>query len=638
MKKLFFCLLVLTSFNFYAQTPLNLIVTYSNPTCYSSSGSITIIGRGGTAPYQFSIDGGVTFSNSNSFYNLTAGNYDCTIKDAVGNLANFLVTLDLSVAFTASVTTTNQSITTNVLGGVPPYKYSIDQGVTFSLSNTFSNVIPGDYSIYVLDSNNCSLAINATVPSSFSVTTTVTNTDCVTNTGIITLNTNGGQAPFTYSIDNQLSYQQSNTFTNVAPGNYNIFTKDALGAIFRVTTYINPKLESAVSTTTDSVTIYAFKGVPPYRFSIDGGVTLVSVNSSVNTFTGLTPGTYGAFVSDANNCSVLNNVTLNPILTIASPTISNVSCKAGADGTITVTASGGQPPYLYGIGDLNNLTPSNVFTNLSAGIYSVFVKDTANYIAEFYKITITEPPLLSVTSTTIGQILTINATGGVPPYSYSMDGAGYFPSNITVVPGGPEYTTYVKDANGCIAKNTVFKTAPPVLIGSTSPTTATVNLVAGKTLGDIPVQGTNVQWFAGPRISTSGRISSSRFSSKSLAEIPLPLNTLVEDGKTYYASQTIDGFESGQRLAVTVNLTVLATEDFILTNFKYSPNPVKSTLTVSNSSIIDEIAITSVMGKTILTKQINNLSSDIDLSGLSNGVYFLKVKSEGKEKIVKILK
>jgi hypothetical protein len=35
-------------------------------------------------------------------------------------------------------------------------------------------------------------------------------------------------------------------------------------------------------------------------------------------------------------------------------------------------------------------------------------------------------------------------------------------------------------------------------------------------------------------------------------EAPLPLTTVIVDGTTYYASQTINGIESIERLAVTV--------------------------------------------------------------------------------------
>jgi hypothetical protein len=40
------------------------------------------------------------------------------------------------------------------------------------------------------------------------------------------------------------------------------------------------------------------------------------------------------------------------------------------------------------------------------------------------------------------------------------------------------------------------------------------------------------------------------------SEAPLPLTTVIVDGTTYYASQTINGIESIERLAVTVSGTL----------------------------------------------------------------------------------
>ena len=122
-------------------------------------------------------------------------------------------------------------------------------------------------------------------------------------------------------------------------------------------------------------------------------------------------------------------------------------------------------------------------------------------------------------------------------------------------------------------------------------------------------------------------------------ETPLPLSTVLVDGTTYYASQTINGIESKERLAVTVKLNgSLSTQDFILSNFKYYPNPVLHNLTISNTSIIDEIEIYSASGTTVLSKRIDSDHSEIDLSSLQSGVYLMKIKSEGREKTMKIIK
>lgn len=82
----------------------------------------------------------------------------------------------------------------------------------------------------------------------------------------------------------------------------------------------------------------------------------------------------------------------------------------------------------------------------------------------------------------------------------------------------------------------------------------------------------------------------------------------------------------------------LGTKNFAFSNFNYFPNPVKNTLSISNDSTIDAIEITSVLGQKMFSKNVNELQTEVNLSELSNGIYFVKVTSEGQEKTVKIVK
>jgi hypothetical protein len=73
------------------------------------------------------------------------------------------------------------------------------------------------------------------------------------------------------------------------------------------------------------------------------------------------------------------------------------------------------------------------------------------------------------------------------------------------------------------------------------------------------------------------------------SEAPLPLTTVIVDGTTYYASQTINGIESIERPAVTVKSGTLGIDELAFKNFSYYPNPVKNGITISNDSVIDEV-------------------------------------------------
>jgi hypothetical protein len=132
-------------------------------------------------------------------------------------------------------------------------------------------------------------------------------------------------------------------------------------------------------------------------------------------------------VIDANECTfILTAEVESPTLLVATATYTDVSCFGGADGTITVTATGGTTPYAYSLD--GGMTPqaSNVFSGLSAGMYVVTVID-ANECQATVSVTIAEPAeALAASASATGAscnggadgTATITAEGGTPGYSY----------------------------------------------------------------------------------------------------------------------------------------------------------------------------------------------------------------------------
>ena len=62
---------------------LSLSLNSSMVSCYNLNDGIVevLVTNGGTAPYQYSDDGGLTYQNSNTFYNLSPGNHTFTVLD-----------------------------------------------------------------------------------------------------------------------------------------------------------------------------------------------------------------------------------------------------------------------------------------------------------------------------------------------------------------------------------------------------------------------------------------------------------------------------------------------------------------------------------------------------------------------------
>ena len=145
---------------------------------------------------------------------------------------------------------------------------------------------------------------------------------------------------------------------------------------------------------------------------------------------------------------------------------------------------------------------------------------------------------------------------------------------------------------------------------------------AGQTLANLVVSGSNIRWY-----------SSQTGSPASL----LPITTLLTNGTTYYASQTIDGVQSPNILGVTAILN-LANESFQINNLKFSPNPVIDVLNIQSQEIIKNIAVLNVLGQEVYSQKFNDLDMEIDLSSLISGNYIMKIEADNKQMIYKIIK
>jgi hypothetical protein len=383
---------------------------------------------------------------------------------------------------------------------------------------------------------------------------------------------------------------------------------------------------------TPIVLINATGGVPPFQYSMDGTNYQIE-----NFFYGKKPGTHTIYTKDSYGCIAsapitIQDITIPPLEAMTVSTM--IRCNGDSDAEIMSIVSGGTPPYTCFVEEKTDVRVSvyeNRYTihNMPAGMYRVVIKDAMG-CAVMKPIEIQEPKALRATAVITDQTITVNATGGVNQYTYAITPTLYkFTENNTFTNLEPgTYEILVRDSYNCTFSFVSTINPPAPLFEGKK--VITLNLTAGQTLADINVSGSGIKWYSNAT-SPSGK-------TKRVNEAFLPLSTVLVDNTTYYASQTINGIESKERLAVTVKLNTLSNPDFVLTNFKYHPNPVKNVLSIENSSVIDEVTLFSVAGKVLLDKKINSLHSDLDLSHVATGIYFLKVKSEGREKTIKIVK
>lgn len=161
----------------------------------------------------------------------------------------------------------------------------------------------------------------------------------------------------------------------------------------------------------------------------------------------------------------------------ACPTIQtagvNVSCNAGSNGSATVTIiSPSTGPYVYtwSQGTITSTAAlSSTITNLSAGTYTVNIKDQTTGCVVVGAVVINAPDPISITgvSSSVNCFgaasggVNVNVTGGTPSYSYSWSGPTTANvEDLTNALAGA-YTLTVTDSKSCV-KSANFSITQPI--------------------------------------------------------------------------------------------------------------------------------------------------------------------------------
>ena len=87
---------------------------------------------------------------------------------------------------------------------------------------------------------------------------------------------------------------------------------------------------------------------------------------------------------------------------------------------------------------------------------------------------------------------------------------------------------------------------------------------------------------------------------------------------------------------ITCSSLPVGIDDVEEIDFTIFPNPSSSIVHINSEFSIEEIQILNLSGQQMPIKRIN--SDKLDVSNLATGIYFIKVKSEGRETVRKFMK
>jgi len=209
-------------------------------------------------------------------------------------------------------------------------------------------------------------------------------------------------------------------------------------------------------------------GTPLYQYALNNGAF-----QPAPTFINLSAGSYQVAVKDALGCSKTQTVVINPLMTLNTSS-TNVSCKGGSDGTVSVAVSGGTPGYVYlwrrGSAYVGNT--ATVF-GLPAGNYRVTVRDKngTGCVKTSLIVNVSEPTLnLGLSFSAVQNVscnggnngsITAVPSGGTAPYTYAWSNFANT-STISNLNAGT-YTCTVTDAKGCTVSRQRTITQPAAL-------------------------------------------------------------------------------------------------------------------------------------------------------------------------------
>jgi hypothetical protein len=406
----------------------------------------------------------------------------------------------------------------------------------------------------------------------------------------------------------------------------------------------------------------------------NGTVAVSGANAA--TFTPVSSGNYYAVLSGAPGCSAQtlpNNITVNPTPTLNISTTATVLCVGQS---VTLTASGADSYTWLPLGS----NAASIVTTPTANVsYTLTGTSTTGCLpanTPSIQITVNPNPTISVNSGTIcqGQSFTIQPSGA---NSYTIQGG-----NAVVSPtSNASYTVTGSDANGCLSSNTatsqvVVNPAPSLNVsggGYACPGNSFTLMASGASSYSWSTSSTSSSIVVSPSLTTTYSVTGtntlgcSKTNTVLVGIHPVPALSVTTTGTicagasatltaggansytwntsavsnsivvnpsvtTVYSVTGINAFgcTSTQTITQQVDPCLGFSTPENEMQFIVYPNPANHALTIELSEHIENAAVEvlNVLGQKLIETNVTTSKFSINVSGLQEGYYFLKLKSK----------
>lgn len=360
----------------------------------------------------------------------------------------------------------------------------VTSATTFQNFAIFNGLDQGIYNVIASDGGGCTgRSENCVVMSSSTLTYdlyVINDSNCTGNpnlgSGKIFVRDIVGVGPYTYLWSNGATTQ---SISGLSANNYGVTITDSQGCVSSQTASLTKVpilgVQSTVVTTPTcygndgTITLTISGGTAPYYYQVSNGDNIITFDSTIY-IQQLAAEIWTVTVTDAGLCTVTTNITLlvPNIFNVLNVGSTNPVC-GNSSGTVSVVLNGGSPPYVFKLinssGNINSITslsPSVLFSNLSADTYSLIITDKSNLCAYQEYVTLSASynflVTASVTNETCGNsngsVIITKTVGGLEPFTYSLNNNFLSaPTNsltypFNSLPAG-NYTAGVTDSTGC---------------------------------------------------------------------------------------------------------------------------------------------------------------------------------------------
>ena len=345
----------------------------------------------------------------------------------------------------------------------------------------------------------------------------------------------------------------------------------------------------------------------------------------------MSAGSYTVTITDANSCTQSKSVTLTqPLSLISNLTSTEPLCKNGANGTISLTVTGGVNPYSY---SWNNGSTNSMLFNLLAGNYTVTVTDATNCTTE--STVNLNDPLNGINYTFTKQdvdcygnatgYIILTAMGGNAPYSYKWNNSKTS-SGIANLKSGT-YNFTITDAMNCPVNDSIEISQPDEIIVDFAASDSEIIIQDSILFSNFSTGGTIYQWYFGDGDGSTVFSPEKTYNVVGLYSVTLTVmnntgcsNSLVK--KDYIKVQPLIITSIDNNNIIESKIYPNPSNDFIFIDLPESfSNNIEFT-------ILDKLGRTNAFKPTLTG--INGKHLKINISDLSSGDYILRIRLNDK--------